>query len=192
MGYAYIGKPLYTTLSIQGTHHIGDCLYRGTTPPGDLTQRGTTTLTHRLQCAWSKFHLFRSSLTDKHVDIKLRMRLFNAVVTPSALYGLTACPLTVKSLSTLEVTQRKMLRLMFGWRKHCDQSWEDVHSALKKKLAWAMQQSLVTNWSQEITRRKSTLEQQLRRGTRNEMSVSAFNWKPNGVRPRGRPYTRWF
>ena len=94
--------------------------YLGTTLPGDLTQRGTTTLTHRLQCAWLKFHLFRNSLTDKHVDKKMRTRLFNAVVTPSALYGLTACPLTVKSLSTLEVTQRKMLRLMFGWRNHCD------------------------------------------------------------------------
>lgn len=51
--------------------------YLGASLPGDLRVRGKANLAHRLKCAWSKFHLFHASLTNKHVNIKLRLRLFD-------------------------------------------------------------------------------------------------------------------
>ena len=47
-------------------HHT----YLGNSFAGDLRKRGKGILANRLSCAWSKFHLFRHSLTNKHVDIK--------------------------------------------------------------------------------------------------------------------------
>ena len=54
--------------------------YLGNAFPGDLRQRGHTMLSNRLRCAWAKFSLFRHSLLNRHVDIKLRLRLFESVV----------------------------------------------------------------------------------------------------------------
>ena len=52
-------------------------------------------LQYRMRCAWGKFSQFRRALIDKHVDLRLRLRLFGAVVTPSAMYGLSVAPLTI-------------------------------------------------------------------------------------------------
>ena len=86
--------------------------YLGCMIPGDLKRRGRANLEHRLHCAWAKFGMFKHALTDKHVDMKLRLRLLDAVVTPCALYGLTASPLTKKDEEHLSLAQRNMLRLM--------------------------------------------------------------------------------
>ena len=73
-----------------GEHHK----YLGCMLSGDLRCRGRNMLHHRLRCAWGKFSCFRHALVDKHIDVRLRLRLFDAVVTPCALYGLSSAPLT--------------------------------------------------------------------------------------------------
>jgi len=75
--------------------------YLGSSFIGDLRNRGRGILANRIRCAWFKFHLFKHSLTNKHVDIKLRLRLFEAVVSPAALYGLSTAPLTAAGLELL-------------------------------------------------------------------------------------------
>ena len=85
------------------THKYLGCCY-----PGDLLKREPTILEARLRCAWSKFSLFRHSLVNRHVDIKLRLRLFESVVTPVALYALTTAPLSAKSLERLAVCRNKL------------------------------------------------------------------------------------
>ena len=99
--------------------------YLGASLPGDLRFRGKANLAHRLKCAWSKFHLFYASPTNKHVNIKLRLRLFDTVVTPAVLYGLTAFPLTQHDIEQLGVTQRKMLRKSSGGR-----SWQMMNGRM--------------------------------------------------------------
>ena len=109
--------------------------YLGVTFPGQLRRRGEVILAHRLKCAWSKFHMFRNVLTNRHVDIRLRLRLLDAVVTPSALYGLSTAPLTATALERLGVAQRKMLRLMVGYVKFTDDSWDDMHRRMSGKIS---------------------------------------------------------
>ena len=111
--------------------------YLGIALPGDLRSRGRTTLSHRLRCAWAKFDMFRTSLTNRHVDVRLRMKLFDAVVTPSVLYGLTAMPLTARDEDRLAIAQRKMLRQIVGYVKASTDTWADMYRSLKKRIRHA-------------------------------------------------------
>ena len=62
--------------------------YLGRHIPGNLKQRGSAELHHRIAATWTKFHKHRHALVNKHVSIKSRLRLFQSVVTPTLLYGL--------------------------------------------------------------------------------------------------------
>ena len=175
--------------------------YLGTSLPGDLRVRGKRNLAHRLKCAWAKFHLFHASLTNKHVNIKLRLRLFDAVVTPSALYGLAPSPLTKHDFETLGITQRKMLRSIVGWTKLSEDEWSDVYRRLRQKIRVATQQQPCQDWMEELQRRKSSLANQLNQDVRSIFTRKVVSWEPAGVqdfavhtlpkRSRGRPRTRW-
>eukprot|EP00959_Pyramimonas_sp_CCMP1952_P217036 4539173-Pyramimonas_sp.AAC.1 len=77
--------------------------------------RGKCNLEHRMKCAWLKYHQFSDTLQNRNIPIKLRLRLFGSVATPSVLYSLTTTPLTQKDLDKLDALQRKMLRRIVGW-----------------------------------------------------------------------------
>ena len=52
----------------------------------------TTCLTwSRSHVAWFKFHQRRNVLTNKHISIKLRLKLFDAVVIPPHFFDFTPC-----------------------------------------------------------------------------------------------------
>ena len=108
--------------------------YLGTSLQGDLRYRAKSNIAYRTKCAWSKFHLFYSSLTSKHVPTSLRLRLFNSVITPTILYGLTTCPLTKHDYDQLAVLQRKMLRQIIGWTKLPDDEWDDVYRRIRQNI----------------------------------------------------------
>ena len=55
---------------------------------GDLKSRGKVAVDHRLSCAWMKYKAFRHALEDKHANIKLRLKLFDSIVSSTLLYGL--------------------------------------------------------------------------------------------------------
>jgi hypothetical protein len=175
--------------------------YLGASLPGDLRFRGKTNLAHRLKCAWSKFHLFHASLTNKHVNIKLRLRLFDTVVTPAVLYGLTASPLTQHDIEQLGVTQRKMLRKIVGWTKLADDEWSDVYRRLRTKIMRATEQYPIRDWIEELARLKTKLQEQIETNRRSTLTLRAVRWDPARVnddqlplqpkRGRGRPRTRW-
>ena len=61
-----------------------------------------TGLAHRISAAWGKFHRFRFILVNKHLSIKGRLKLFNAMVTPTALFGLSTLALTARQLEQLD------------------------------------------------------------------------------------------
>ena len=52
-----------------------------------LTETHEVELQHRTRKAWAKFGAFREELINKEIPLKLRLKLFDAVVTPTALYG---------------------------------------------------------------------------------------------------------
>jgi len=60
-------------------------MYLGRRLPGDLRCRAQVELAHRSQVAWSKLNERRHILTDRHISISKRLRLFDAVVSPTVL-----------------------------------------------------------------------------------------------------------
>ena len=175
--------------------------YLGCLLSGDLRQRGRANLQYRLRCAWGKFHEFKRALTDKHVDVKLRLRLFDAVVRPCALYGLTAAPLTTKDEQQLATAQRKMLRLIVGYVKGPDDSWADMYRRLRSKLASALAKKPVGEWVPALKMRKQSLLDQIEAGLRSPLTRLVATWRPDAyvdrkldrkpARGRGRPRTVW-
>ena len=104
-------------------------------------------MVHRLTCCWAKFHALQATLTDKDVPLKLRLNLFDAVVTPTVQYGLCTAPLTTAELRNLDVTQRCMLRRIVGWVCYDNDSWQER----SKKMQARMQRALALHPIDELS-----------------------------------------
>ena len=68
-------------------------------------------VSHRIACAWQAYAKHRSALLDHNIPVKLRARLFEATVSPCALFGLASLTLTRADIKQIGATQRKMLQL---------------------------------------------------------------------------------
>jgi len=83
--------------------------YLGRQWSGDLRVRGQCNLEHRLSLSWFKFHNLHKVLTNQKVPVHLRLKLFDSVVSPTAVYSLGTTPLTSAQLERLDATQQRML-----------------------------------------------------------------------------------
>ena len=77
--------------------------YLGRYISGVLENRSNVEVAHRIQCAWHKFGRRSSVLTNRNVSIKLRLKLFDATVSPSALFGLCALPISQPNMAKIIV-----------------------------------------------------------------------------------------
>ena len=178
-GYCDSASPVYVDISdgmVEIVRGSDTHKYLGVALPGQLRRRGDTILAHRLKCAWSKFHMFRAALTNKHVDVRLRFRLFDAVVTPCAVYGLSTAPLTAAALERLAVTQRKMFRLMVGYVKSPDDSWADMNRRLSAKIERALERFPVRLWKEELAKNKQKLATKIASGSAPDLVRKIHAW----------------
>ena len=77
----------------------------------------------RINEAWKKFFVLKPDLCGKHVSLRCRLKLFNATVTPTLLYGSGSWTMTAERERILRSTQRRMLRWMLGsfWKRPADE-----------------------------------------------------------------------
>ena len=179
-------------LGTKGVHkYLGRCF------PGELRNRGQSALDYRLQCGWGRFKSLQETLTDKKVDVRLRLQLFDVVVTPSVMYGLETCPLTMSQLQRLDTTQRCMLRRIVGWVGFDNESWEERGRRMKKRLMTALELRPVMDWSKRLKKKKEKMICSLDFAP--HWTKLAYQWQPltcsilnehHARRPRGRPRTR--
>ena len=71
-----------------------------------------------------KYKMYQHAFENKHVNLTLRMKLFQSIITPTVCYSLDTCPLTETLKNRLDVTQRVMLRRMIGWVSFTGDTWE--------------------------------------------------------------------
>ena len=69
---------------------------------------------HRMPRAWAKFSKYKDQLTDQSYSLYQRLRLFDCIVTPTAMYGCSAWAMTTSRVRELRSTQRKMLHMILG------------------------------------------------------------------------------
>ena len=67
--------------------------------------RTYTELEHRLQAAWANFHGHKHVLTNRHVSVKLRLKIFNAIISPTTVW-LASLPLTTSDYKRIETFLR--------------------------------------------------------------------------------------
>ena len=77
-----------------------------------MSNSTATEVDNRMQAAWATFARLRHILCNRRIGFACRQRLFDAVVTPTALYGAAAWTLTLSLENLLEKTRRRMLRKM--------------------------------------------------------------------------------
>ena len=108
--------------------------------PGNLYERARVEINHRIQSAWYKYSLHARILTNQNISVKLRLKLFDAVVTPSILFGLAAIPMHQMALEKIAVTQRKMIRKIVGWVRVANEPWETTMRRMNQRMERALQQ----------------------------------------------------
>ena len=174
--------------------------YLGRKFPGNLNSRTEVELMYRIQCAWGKFHQHKLILLNKHVSLRLRLKLFHATVSPTAMFGLASLPLTQRFLHKLDVVQRRMLRSIVGWVRIPDEPWENTMRRMNQRMEHAAYLHPLPSWSNQYFKSQYRLATKI---VSNQFSwaATAVAWMPLDdwvhnfpsapSRSRGRPPKRW-
>jgi len=152
--------------------------YLGKVLPGDLRARGQFNLEHRLSLAWFKFHNLHQVLTNQRIPCALRLRLFDAVVSPTAVYSLNTTPLTASQMAKLDATQRRMMRRIVGWTRYDDEAWEETGKRMKRKLEVALSARPVLAWSEARNKNRARMSSRISEGTAPVLVQLAHAWQP--------------
>ena len=123
---------------------MGRCL------PGELQKRGEVECQHRFQAAWYNFHNYSKVLLNHHVPIKLRLKLFDAVVSPCVLFGMSVLPIYQNMMDKFDITRRKMLRKMVGWVRYPEEEWSCTMKRMNDRVNSALEQWPCKAWSERI------------------------------------------
>ena len=81
---------------------------------------------HLLHTVWAKFLTYKRIILNKQVSLKLKLKRFDSVVSPTAMFGLAILPLTKVQIDKLDVMQRRMLRSIVGWVRTHNEQWQDT------------------------------------------------------------------
>ena len=84
-----------------------------------LTIKGSsgTEFVNRIAAAWASFSMRKNELTNKRYSLKARVRLLDATVGATLLYGSETPTLKVEQRRRIPTTQRKMMRMIFGAKR---------------------------------------------------------------------------
>ena len=93
---------------------------------GDLRDRTTCNVNYRMECAWAKYHANSHVLTNRNISLRLRLRLFDAVVTPTAAHRRSSNGLTEEHRRRIDSARRLMLRKVAGCTNLDGDAWEDA------------------------------------------------------------------
>ena len=153
----------------------------------------TSELEHRLAAAWGAFMQFKSELCNRKYPLSQRIKLFDMVVTPRALFAAATWTTTKALDDKLGVTQRKMLRFMTCTSKEIGQDWGDYMQQSTRKLRNIMQQHHLQDWVYVQRLRKWRFARATAAREDERWSTRILKWKPSlrGYRSVGRPTTRW-
>ena len=155
---------------------------------------------HRSQIAWMKFNEHEDTLLNRHVSLRLRLKLFDSVITPTIEFGLMTCPLISNQLQKLEVVRNRMLRSIVGWAPLVDNDWHALMQKRNKKLENAQQIFNVRPWTERLLVGRFRFAAKISSAVNSGASITSEwypyqRWKINYcVEPRrriGRPAKRW-
>jgi hypothetical protein len=157
-----------------------------------------TEVTNRIAAGWASFSSVKTELCSKRYPLASRARLFDAVVTPSVLYGAASWTLTKSEVCQLRSARRSMLRMMFGGgRKRTPEKelepWVDYVQRATHKAEQIMSAYGSTNWEERHRQLKFRFAGKAARATDGRWTHHLLQYAPlhGEGRYQGRPYKRW-
>jgi hypothetical protein len=166
--------------------------YLGRKVPGELRLRNEIEYNNRIAAAWGSFHKHRPYLMNNNVDIKLRLKLFESIVTPTVLFGLTTLPLTASKLQQLDAVRRRMLRSIVGWKRHTGEEWSCTVRRVNLKMDAALTAFPLETWTAQLANRQFQLAARFLSKPASWPLLVA-KWDPSDLyrRQPGRPRVKW-
>lgn len=165
---------------------------------------------HRIAAAWASFSGRKQELTNKRYPFKARLRLFNATVGATVLYGSEALTLKQDERRRLRTTQRKMLRMVLGVKRRVEETnssdsgsndtnegqseastegalepWSDFLARTAKLVEDRLAAAGEEEWRKTWCRRKCHWAGRLARTERHKWSHTALIWNPSLHRQTG-------
>ena len=149
----------------------------------------------RIAAAWAAFFKFKDVLCNKAVTWRTKLRFFDAVITPTVLYGCAAWTITADRERLLTTTRRRMLRWMFGVRRQLDEGWVDFIRRSTHESETHAERNGSRDWVRTQKRLKWKFAGTVARQTDGRWSTRLLQWMPwlnrCGGRDVGRPHSRW-
>ena len=113
MGYgSRVKRAAANGMSIEVLASTASAMYLGRAL--SLTETHDVELNHRLKKPWAEFGVYRQELTDKDILLHLRLKLFNLVVTRTALDDCSSWVTTCAQEASLRSAQMHLLRKIVG------------------------------------------------------------------------------
>ena len=157
-------------------------------------QHGTE-LANRLLSAWRAFFKFKHVLCSRSYPLRKRLRLFESVVSPVALYACECWTLDTTSRDRLTVAWRKMLRSMFRTARGVDESYVEYIKRSTRRIEEYCATFHIRSWVDIRSNRKSAFAARTFFDAENKWSKRLLNWTPwfrtVAKRSIGRPRLRW-
>ena len=152
---------------------------------------------NRISRGWAAFGKFKNELCCKHYPLKHRMKLFDATVSATVLYGSGTWTMTKDRESTLRTNMRRMLRKIHGCPRKLQneedrESWVEWIVRATHTVENVMQSMKMVGWVEAQIIRKQLLAKRIRNSTDDRWSKRLLSWQPDkGFRRVGRPCTTW-
>ena len=152
---------------------------------------------NRIAAGWAAFHKHKGELCSKFYRLEDRIRLFDAVITPTVLYGSATWALLQSMEKSLRTVRRRMLRYVFRiHRRKREDALEDWVSFVQRSAHTVdniVSAQGMVDWVTLHRRRKWKSAGAFARKTDGRWSKQVLEWSPSfeQKRSQGRPKLRW-
>ena len=154
-----------------------------------------TEFSHRMSAAWRAFAKFKHILCSKKFKPASRFKLFESIVTPTALYGSACWTITADTRSSLRTTWRKMVRKIVQVPRREKESWVMYIKRATRECEKCVCMLGGHDWVYTQDQRKRQFAEATATNNRGKRSSRLLTWKPFfrtvACRPWGRPRKRW-
>ena len=149
--------------------------------------------TYHVQAASRAFFANKQILCDKKVRFAVRLRFFDRVITPVALFASGHRTIRMSDLYKLDVVFRKMLRMIVGPPSFVDWNapWLEILHHWNGKAVALAQQHGVNPWSEQCLKHHWKFAMHVANLPSNRWVKRVLLWNPCGARTRGYPRHVW-
>lgn len=130
------------------------------------------------------FYANKKLLKSKFISKKTKIRIYNTLIKPIAMYGAEVMSMTRKDEERLRIMERKILRAILGPIKVTE---NEYRTRMNHELAQEMETDIV----RKIKQQRVKWLGHVMRADHQETTNIIMNWIPAGKKKKGRPRSRW-